>query len=285
MAKNRLKELRNAAGLTQRELAALAQTTQQTIQRIEAGVQSVRLALAARIAQALQASLLEVFPSEKPLPKGKRVKTEDLEETLQAADIDPGASTELIKIQTRGGHKRIYEISSSEKKRLWHNVQSLSADDGFMVFDSNHLRVALKKDHLLYCHFLFEPMGFSSSPVEEEDLPGIIFQMADGSTLDFDMDPDQRDISDESAEWYDVQLQNLFINVDGGALDAGEPIRILDVDGEEAFIRTDDVAIIEARLCYVEPSLFEAMMDGYSEDEGMSLAEEELSQNDPPAEG
>ena len=60
---NLIRQKRKAFGLSQRALADSIGTSQQQIQRIEAGVQTARLDLAVSIAEALKSSLSEIFPS------------------------------------------------------------------------------------------------------------------------------------------------------------------------------------------------------------------------------
>ena len=63
MAKNNLRKLRKKAGLTQRQLAEKAGTSQQQIQRLEAWVQEITLALAFHLCDALGETMDAVFPS------------------------------------------------------------------------------------------------------------------------------------------------------------------------------------------------------------------------------
>jgi DNA-binding XRE family transcriptional regulator len=74
MARNQISRFRKAQALSQRALAQKVGTSQQQIQRIEAGVQSTDLDLAARIADALSSPLEKVFPELMRLkkPKGKK---------------------------------------------------------------------------------------------------------------------------------------------------------------------------------------------------------------------
>ncbi len=73
LKKNNIAKVRSELGLSQRALAELVGTSQQQIQRIESGVQTVRLDLAARIADAMKLSLPEIFPElPKKKPKSKR---------------------------------------------------------------------------------------------------------------------------------------------------------------------------------------------------------------------
>jgi putative transcriptional regulator len=65
---NRLRELRERAGLTQAELAAMAEVSRKTVNTVENGVFIPSTVLALRLARALSASVEELFQ----LPEGGR---------------------------------------------------------------------------------------------------------------------------------------------------------------------------------------------------------------------
>lgn len=60
--RNRLRDVRLRKGLKQEQLAVACKTSQQQIQRIEAGTQSVKLDLAMRIASTLETTVTSLFP-------------------------------------------------------------------------------------------------------------------------------------------------------------------------------------------------------------------------------
>ena len=62
---NRIRELREAAGMTQAELAARVDVARQTVLAIEKGRYDPSLSLAFRIADAFNASIEEVFRPKK----------------------------------------------------------------------------------------------------------------------------------------------------------------------------------------------------------------------------
>ena len=70
-----MRELREAKKLSQRQLAELVGTSQQQIQRIEAGLQAARIDVAVKIAEALGGSLADVFPGLKEA-LGKRGRSD-----------------------------------------------------------------------------------------------------------------------------------------------------------------------------------------------------------------
>ena len=78
MIENQIKVLREKKGLSQRQLATLVGTSQQQIQRIETGKQSIRFGLALEVCKALEMPMETVFPQTKKVltqvqKKGKTV--------------------------------------------------------------------------------------------------------------------------------------------------------------------------------------------------------------------
>ena len=67
---NALRSLRQAAGLSQADLARLADTTRQTISALEAGSYAPTLAIALRLARALGCRVDDLFWLEQPWPAG-----------------------------------------------------------------------------------------------------------------------------------------------------------------------------------------------------------------------
>ena len=60
---NYLSAIRRAKGLTQKQLALKAGTTQQTVQRVENGLQAPRFDLVISLCLALEVPLKELYPS------------------------------------------------------------------------------------------------------------------------------------------------------------------------------------------------------------------------------
>src|SRR5690242_209368 len=130
MAKNRIWELRKAAKLTQRELADRAGTSQQQIQRVEAGVVAVRLDLAKRIADAFHVKLSDVFPGRRRKTKDSRPKEGEVDDPELPIDLDPRVWT--AKFFIFDGREFTFEVSSFDRRRLESIVGS--SDKKFLVF-------------------------------------------------------------------------------------------------------------------------------------------------------
>lgn len=286
---NRIAELRKRLGLSQRALAEQAKTSQQQIQRIEAGAQIARFDLAARIAVALDAPLRVVFP-ETELPKPRRGRAADApiglpdltkEERagLEKGGIDPVWEQSTLRYCLTGGVWGCLPISGVEKARLWKITQDCDAPEGFIVFDSGPRRYAINSKYLSALQFLFDPIFEDAKERAEEDEEGfrVEFIMAGGGEpLTFDVDPDTASIEDESAEGYEVQMQDLFFYAEMGT-DAW--LRFTDVDGEAACIRTDMVCMFSVPLVALNPDLLKASFEGEDEDDD---GDEEHSETDGP---
>ena len=270
MQLNRVRELRKKRGLTQRKLAELAGTSQQQIQRIEAGTQNARFDLAVSICGALGATMAEAFPSTEIALKraGKRQSLSDIYSDkrtvadLKAAGLDMRPEHWTFRYRVRGGGEGDLPISGSDYERLWSLVQR-SEDRSFLVFDSGSHRYAIQRRHLTFCQFLYEGLAV---PSEEDvaDQPYAEFRLAEGGEpLTFFVEPDGVSLDDEDAEeGRDTQLQSLFFSVELG-LDPDEWLTFEDGDGESAFVRVGDVAMFSIPLNCVEPG-----MDDYEDEDG-----------------
>ena len=256
--KNHIKELRNTRGLTQRQLADAVGTSQQQIQRIEAGVQTIRFDLASKISKALAADMTRVFPSAAGTMAKHRKSAgayidEEASQELAQAGFDMEPADWSFKFRLRGGAEGLLPISGSEKNRLWNLVQDNDAST-FIIFDSGNRRHAVNPQHIMFCQFLFDPPHqVRHHENEEQDEEGLLFYLQDSpDPLRFDVDPDTKLRSDEETEGRDVQLQDLFFWAES---DNKRKLVFTDVDGETAFFRNADVSMFSAALENVEPSL------------------------------
>ena len=164
MPKNRIRELRVKKGMSQKQLAEAAETSQQQIQRIEAGSQNARLEVAALICRALGAAMPEVFPTtELPLSRlakrGRKLTDayhdDAAVEELENAGIDMDI---VVRDFCLSSPRRSRRLSTNFRKRVPPSLVSRSRRQslGFAVFDSGSHRYAINLDHLLFCHFLFD---------------------------------------------------------------------------------------------------------------------------------
>lgn len=161
----RVKEFRRALGLSQQALADAVGTSQQQIQRIEAGKATAKLDLALRIAEKLGAHLSLLFPdaagvldeaadfleAERPIP-------DQLQEKLLGAGLDGHSACWTLVVRLRG-HDESLELPLDPKalKSLWGWLQDsdeIAPNLGdFAVFDSGGYRFALNRREVVFHQF------------------------------------------------------------------------------------------------------------------------------------
>jgi transcriptional regulator with XRE-family HTH domain len=261
---NHIKEFRKLRGLTQKQLADAIGTSQQQIQRIEAGVQAIRFDLAPKIAKALAMDMTRIFPaaasSMAKHPKGAGAYLDEkVRQDLAEAGFDMEPAEWSFKFRLRGGTEGLLPISGSEKNRLWSLVQDNDAST-FIIFDSGNRRYAVNPKHLIFCQFLFDaPHQVKHHENEEQDEEGLLFYLQDSpDPLRFHVDPDSKLLSDEEADGREIQLQDLFFWAES---DDERKLVFTDVDGETAFFRNADVSMFSAALEDVEPTLDDEDLD------------------------
>ncbi len=258
MFENRIKELRKVKGLTQRQLAEAAATSQQQIQRIEAGHQLARFDLAARISGALGQPISKVFPSaELPLARMKRrIGTNDEEKMsreLEAAGLDMEPEVWTVKFRLRGGAEGAFRISGPEVNRL-NSILQDDAEVGFVVLPSVDRQYALNVKHLVFCQLLFDRPSIEVEASPEKSFE-VLFYLADQrDPLRFEVEPDTSLLEqEEDPEPLSVQLQDLFYYAEAGA--DRRRMSFVDLDGERAFFRSDDVSMFSVPLWLIEPNV------------------------------
>lgn len=267
---NRIQALRKKKRLSQKQLAELVGTSQQQIQRIETGKQAVSFYLALGIGKALEVPIQTVFPKTREAFKSLRKGQTPIEarddpkfmEKIEKAGLYSESDLWVFRFRLRGGLEKKWPLSGPERTRLWYAVQR-SGDEPFVVFDSAEVRVILNLNHLIYCHFLYAA-PFESPSEENEELTVSVY-LADSSVpLYFDVDPDDpppEDIAEDEG-----QFRCLCVEADmftGEYED--EVFSFMDADGETAFFRAQDVAMITIPLAVVEPELLDDEDDGADE--------------------
>lgn len=252
---------RTAAGLSQRALAELVGTSQQQIQRVESGVQTVRIDLAARIADALNASLTEIFPAlgeggtakRKKRRVNRNVKPPPFSnEQLSDAGIEADPRHWTVSFGFDDGREFNYYISSGEKERISSIIWSKTFD--FFVFDTNTKRVAVNRAKINYAHFLFDIGVIQEHEVQETEQVVINF-IGNKEAVKFDVEPDTVDLGKDDAG-FNSQIQNMFFYIEGNEADEDEILWFDDVDGERVYVRSKQVLSIEVPLLCCEPELW-----------------------------
>lgn len=253
---NRIRALREKIGISQVDLALAAGTTQQQIQRIETGAQSVKLDLALRICVALDSEITQVFPKTRSLlGRGKSKKSpldvlalrddDQAVEQFEGAGVDVDPVTWKVKFHLRGGQTSAFTISTGEKNRLRKVISeqdSARQETSFFVFHSNHVAVAVNMSHLLHYHELCDSdteSHWHDPKIPEEELCVMLADSREIMRFHVDSDPGIPDEPDDEGQLRAVlftlgsypHIDELFLN-------------FRDVDGEDAFFRIPDIAML-----------------------------------------
>jgi transcriptional regulator with XRE-family HTH domain len=265
MPRNRISHFRKIRALSQRALAERVETSQQQIQRIESGVQSARLELAAKIADALVVPLREVFPglthSKKSSGEKKNSDEHASEDRFAAAGIDPDPRLWTIRFYMFDGRIFNFVVSGREKNRL----ESIlgSAHKEFLVFDAQDKRVALNGDKIAACNIMFDVGMVESTDEEESTFDLTVHFISSQHPVKFGVEPDNVAAECDDAG-YNSQLQNLFFSLDGVGSD--ETLWFDDEDGERVYIQASHVLLLEAPLICCQPDLWANSVDNIEDE-------------------
>jgi transcriptional regulator with XRE-family HTH domain len=284
--KNRVRAMREKRGLTQRALADAIGTSQQQIQRLETDATSVKLDIALRVCDALEAELSQLFPGTRQLVgTGKQRKSrKELVElhydsaalrTFNEAGIDLDPATWILKLRLRGGTTPTFVIATAEAERLRRNLEDRSSSSSFFVFNSSLVVVALNWKHLLHYHELWDghvDADWHDPAISSED---VSVYLADSPTpLLFDAYPDEGDPQSDNDTG---RLRGLLFELET-FLEPGEFVSFMDTDGEHAFFRADDVALMTIPLRLVNEQLNADMVEA-EEDEADGAESDDRSED------
>lgn len=261
MTGNAIKTLRSKKGLTQRQLAEMAGTSQQQVQRIEAGVQDARLELAKRLADALGSPLSEVFPSQRTSDSRGSIPIDIETDPFEEAGIDPDPSMHTVLIGLEGGDEHAFIVSSREAKRIQRCF--LSKDrEGFVVFDTSSHRHAVNYDQITYGRFLFDP-GMEEPEVDDDPRSEMdVWFKGASEPVAFGIDYDVRGADPEDPG----NLGGMFFNLETPFYE-DEPITFEDEDGEDVILFRRQVSLMSVPLEYTSLELLDAQIEGMREDE------------------
>lgn len=262
MAGTKILSFRTTEGITQKQLADLVATSEQQIHLTETGKQSVRFDLAVKICSAVNEPMESVFPGTKePLGKLGRKYGESLinlqdseceEEMSRAAgDMDPFEWT--FEYRLRGGATGSLPISGTEKDHLFTAVQR-DEMGSFVVFDSKGSTIVLNMDHLIFCHFHSDP-PYRIHPEREQINEVKVFIVDSGEPFLFEVEADEHDEDDPEVLG---QFEELIFTAEHSSGEANVVFYFKGVDGEDAFFRASDIAMIQIPLWVLEADLFEA---------------------------
>lgn len=255
---NKVKKIRTQLSISQRELAERAGTSQQQIQRIEAGKITTSLTMAKAICIALGKPLEIVFPTAaKALNElrteleSTRYLTDDALSKVSSNGIEADDRQWWFKVLLKGQQEPlVFAISAADKRRLYSIVQSEtdSSTLEFAIFDTADARYAVNLSEVSFCQFLFDPptTHHAGTPVEEKaeaEHNVFITMTGGGPTIGLGVEPDSPEDEDDAG-----QLAHVLFMLEAGASDAGDRYLIVDEDGEDAFIRAGSTAMLQISL-------------------------------------
>jgi transcriptional regulator with XRE-family HTH domain len=248
--------------MSQAELAKAAQTSQQQIQRIEVGLQDVKLDLAARIADALGVDLPTLFPevgavlaqarSKRRLSKESKNSDWEGMRAWHEAGVGVHPYEWTVEVRMRGGAEGTYSIATADRDRLESVLTDSDRAPAFFAFPSSDRMVLLNLDHLILLHERFD-VGIVEETAdgggEDEDVAGsVVVQLANsGERLYFDVEPE--------GEGDDVGPIRCLLGVAQLMERPGGFFDFVDINGETVYLRAADVALMEIPACVLDEGL------------------------------
>lgn len=145
---------------------------------------------------------------------------------------------------------------------------SPSPSTPFVVFNSNVVMVAVNLNHLMHYHELWDahtPTEWHDEQVPLEEVG--VFLCDSPEPLRFNVEVDEADAADE---FDNGQLHNLIFTLEN-LVEPGEFIHFMDSDGEHAFFRAHDIAVLTVPLRLLNSTLNDDLLEadyGPDADEG-----------------
>jgi DNA-binding XRE family transcriptional regulator len=259
---NNLRKLREAAALSTVELSAKVGATALDLHRIELNRLLAPVQVARRVADALKKPIDAVFPGASEALAQFEKKTQqpgsvakDAFRRLREAGLEGDVRQHALLVLLRGHKQHMYfSVEPRDADRLFSVVQREEPHGStqFICFHSADLCVAINLSKLVYIHFLWEGPAPSVTIItadkadEEEDPAEIVRLFIDGDTSPIVLRAEPEDGCDSESERN--YLNDVFVKLDSGFLEPHERVHIVDEDGESAFFRVGDIALITAPL-------------------------------------
>jgi transcriptional regulator with XRE-family HTH domain len=262
--KNRISEIRKSRGLTQRALAELAGTSQQQVQRIEAGVQGVRIELATKIAAALGLELPDIFPAlvaPRQLKRFGQSRYVSNPARFEDGRIDSDPRAWTVKFFTHDGRVFLYGISSDEKSRL-EKIVSHSADRAVVFAATTHW-VAVNQSKIAATQFLFD-LNAVDDEEHDDEIELRLHLIGAKEPVVFGIEPDTQTL-EEADHGSSAQMQRMFLQLE--MQDDDNVVFFDDQDGERVYLRSTEILIVEVPIGCCEPALWDARIEGDKEDQ------------------
>lgn len=260
MLQNKIKQFRTQLSITQRGLAERVGTSQQQIQRIEAGKVAAKLGLAQAICAALNKPLSAVFPDGDDALKEfrtYRTQTDEVLDSFAANGIEIDNGIWSVKIYLRGHQDPLWlPISAADKRRFFAYFQEKTDPEieRFFIFDSEQHRYALNTREVAFHQFLFEPLTPIYGDGDEHGNEDFYYNVhitleKGGPIIGLSVESDEPENEETGALG---QLDGFFDMLESGPKKTARYV-IADADGEDAFIRIGSIAMVKVSLDALEP--------------------------------
>ncbi|CUI04706.1 hypothetical protein BN2497_4189 [Janthinobacterium sp. CG23_2] len=252
------------------------------------------MSLAIKICEALGKPVPNVFPGAGKLldayhgiPNPNDKEARDIAVKLRAIGIETDICRHVVKLILRGHRDPIFlDVSSGDVDRVIHVIQkeeTTEPETAFVVFDSDEDRIAINLRFASFCQFLDEIDLRVLDPtpqVESESEPSNVVRVYLGENpipVELSVNPEDDDEDDDPGD-----VNGAIYDLDSSGLLENQRIRICDDDGDCAFFRAGDIAILTAPLWVLDPDerIYDDDMD--EDDEGAAPLPAEGGAGHPP---
>ena len=195
--------------------------------------------------------------------------------------MDP--HTWYFRFRLRGGAEGVLPVSGLESNQLWHALHRNDPDHYFVVFNSEETQVVLNLNHLIYGHIVWEVPTLL--PIDEdngawdalgyglEGAPLSVYLADSPKPLYFTVEPDEPLEGDPVED--EGQFRLLVRLAEAGLQEeTDEVISFWGDEGDTAFLRASDVAMIKIPLTVLYPGPWEDEEETVENKEGMVVSEE-----------
>lgn len=234
--KNRIKEYREKAGLSQKALADLVEVSPQIIRRIEVGQQKPTTERAQLIADALDQHLYVIFP-----------ELDVRNEAEKRRGFDPAGLVPRcrIGIQLRGAVTLEYPLDALESAMVASKILGVSE---YLRFESLGRAIYLRREDIQYIHLIEDRLR----PAPKASVYDVLNESFGDVRLFFRgrTEPTTVDAVNLDRD----ELSQVFATLDSDSLSA-RVLSLTDEDGDGVYLRLSELVLAEVPT----PSLLDAM--------------------------
>ena len=256
---NNIRTLRVAKGLSQTELAEMIGTSQQQIQRIEAGRQAIRLDLALGVAEALGQRLERIFPAAADALEGRRMTSsadrewaiQGRREELEASGIEPGNGVWWIQPRLRCGAEPLLLVDKAEWDRLFSCLQDnpQQCDSPMLGLRTRTHEVVINRSHIVSCEMGFD-VGDQDYQIDLSDSAVQVWTTGSPEPVKIDVKPD--DVRGEDLEPIAGRLFDLV----SGSIYPGM-ISFQDLEGDYKWVNQDDLELLAVHYRFLDGNFYD----------------------------